>query len=1612
MRFEQEGISLWYGTPDAPSPGAGEAVQTAREVTITVGVQPIDTSNKIEVLYRTNQGPTKSVAAKWLRNDFSRGAQYFSVHLPPFLVGDVVEYTVICRFAGRQVPSPEQAKHFASSFYVTGAEVKSTPGLAPEETSVIGTGGSGVTLAQFGAGLRAGPGAARADVEATQALLDASLARGQEPASFLASILLEPGLAQHLDPSEQTSNGAPGAFFTGLPAQLGFDASTPAWAHGMVSSPAGPVLATSSGLPAQLRLIQPLGLVTLRRVGDAEPLLGFALAPSPLEASSAIGRSFQIARGSAWFAAHLLASLAPASAFAGLRVSGGRIDVNTNVTASWSELEVPANATVTVLLEVEVPAAPVGSGSIGADLRAALVQPPPSLTITYKPTSSSLTVGGSARLDVYGVSAQLSPGLTAPTYDPANHDLLLPLSSDINSFSPQTVASRFAMPAGNAPILGVSWAIPVAITSFQNLAQAVGPGSLQLELGPGLSLQLAPLGIGVALRQTSLSARPDLLELLSVPAMPLRQRVPLWDERVSPTSPPRASDLELVTGSGDTLLLSVTPDREEVVSQGKVSASIDRPIFADGSRMDTLFPTATWGLLLTSAGTSFFAVGALGAGQTGPLHSLALENAIFLVDGPASLVAVGRLASGRMQSGDLTHDLHLLGITPILPDPYASNVDRPVRGPQGSLGTLTAIVTWQAPPSTSLSFTRSSSTASAGEFASAGRGFALLDVSTNADLLGLRFGLQDTQIVGEALAATGSSLTVFTVPGISWEPVEVDDPSVVIGPPPNDGYSNTIQVQTVQLVPTEPAPVLAAFVAGVQAGLPADMQFMLPFGLVASASMPPNVVTANSAVFELLQPQFTGGLQGGRQLRLCPLFPDLPTAGFPGSLTAYSQVASDVLGNAVWLYVEGDFGPGGKDGIVPVRRLDLSGYGTSMVSRWTNLADEVGVTQARFDVLVGRVSYEVIQVTTAIFPFGVKVVRTITLARQAGGRVLRSDSAWQPISDGNFDIPSGITAHRGPVFRLTNVHNIKDSQQLVQPEAGVVLETVSFDADVLIAPELAVTDGGVPRAGATAVPARGLTGYLQQQPLGQYLTLDQLGALMAAVPPPGGPLSCTVGLGGPSVNGPLVRVTGISVTAAGPQPQQAPELVVALLGTPRLPQDGTWSIGRIPPGSTSPQALDPATPVPLIRPNGDPTWHLADPADIDRLDTTPLGTRYGLVQGTGTQRAFFARPRTPLGSSQISLPEPPHLADVASLLNATGLFPDLGKTLPFDQPPQITGQGDALIVPQHQWSLAGIAPKTVAELSPVQVLLAYEDENGTPANATFAIQPQGSPSWTIDVGTVSLLLVVPPYGSPNDPLLRITGSLHADASSAPALRGLTVHYGGALSLVEQVFSRLDELASFLPGGGDHLDVAFSDGVLTVRDSLAIPNLPLGFGQITDVALDLGLTVSLSPPSIDFVAGIGSTDRPFHWLVSPLSGTGAVEVGVKDGSANLLVQAGLGLGLGIDLGIAAGSASVVIAFQVDSRNVPLGLEELLIGTAMVDVLDGAATVALTLSAGLGISVHFSLTQVPDVPVKLPLPDRIDIFGDVAVAIHISVCWVADVDFDGSWHFAQTLTNPLS
>ncbi|MGH8604144.1 MAG: peptidoglycan-binding domain-containing protein, partial [Gammaproteobacteria bacterium] len=116
-------------------------------------------SNRVELLYRINQGQTETVPAKWVQNDSSGKAQYFRARLPAFRAGDVVEYVPVCRCAGRQVPAANDIQAFTSSFRVAeaGADLirtRATRATSSSARSARTRGSSGKAAISDGATLR------------------------------------------------------------------------------------------------------------------------------------------------------------------------------------------------------------------------------------------------------------------------------------------------------------------------------------------------------------------------------------------------------------------------------------------------------------------------------------------------------------------------------------------------------------------------------------------------------------------------------------------------------------------------------------------------------------------------------------------------------------------------------------------------------------------------------------------------------------------------------------------------------------------------------------------------------------------------------------------------------------------------------------------------------------------------------------------------------------------------------------------------------------------------------------------------------------------------------------------------------------------------------------------------------------------------------------------------------------------------------------------------------------------------------------------------------------------------------------------------------------------
>lgn len=1470
-------------------------------------------------------------------------------------------------------------------------------------------------IAELTGALRPANGSTEADLEHGRALLAQGLHSGQTADQFRggASLGVNPAADKHAQRFLHLSRKKPEipkrVFARTVPSAINLHRSTPEWARGIaVADSTGPFL-TPLGNPIWIDAFDFIQNTSLTR--DSATLVGLF----PVDSTLSTSRNIVLGAGSVWLSCGLLDPSSPNDSYTGFRIKSGTLMLSEDaspVGTGTLDISLLATATFTAVLDPPPPLPSGGPAEPGTDAAAAVIVLPATVTIEFDPTGARLTALGDSQATAYGQTVMLRWTGAAPFFENTTNELVTPLNFSPNRFEVSAAASRLLTLSGAGTIQAASWALPIAITVPGNLGAAAGAGALMLAVGEGLAEKWAGLPEPAPLNETLLHLVPGQIAILANgPGIRISETFSAWDKSTIDFAPSRPF------GS---FSLS-QPGLEWVEVNGAAIAHLDRPVRADGSRFPLKIPQGTLVLSHAAQGFGIFIGIALNTQPPGAVP-IALENGLLLVDRPVAMSVFGDLDPlnlNAVRAGQAGLEFAAYGVFPTLPDPYASSLA--AKGfsfpAESNGGIVISKVNWKTPEAPEMVLTLCLPDSGAnirGE-----RSILLLDLSSNADLFGVQFSLFQSSSLGidrMALMLPGSEVIVFTTPQVSWEPMK-SEPTAAGLRADNDGGPTEFLVETVNLVRVEPAAALRFLESEVGAGANFRARFTLPFGLVARVQA--GQYPQSGGTFRLTQPAFQN-YSGGLQLTLGAPHPELEDASLPGTCEALEPYGIAVLSADVAKtfndeFLTGTFVTAAKEqpppARVPVKRIDFSGYGESLFSDWRDSKIEDGIIKAQFDVLVGRTAFEVVKVLSNLVPWAGRAVRTITIERQGAGWILRTDSGWQPASDGVFDFPRSSKAdyaghvHTGAVLGVVNIRNIREVAGGLIRAGGIDYQEVIFDADVLIDNAFHVTNGGHMDAGRQLVPSKDVGGYLQLTP-GDGPLRARLADLLKKTGPVGGPVACIGNVGGPA--GPQLTAVSmdVSINKTGPDA----ELVAALRGSLTLPKDGAWTIAKKV-GSDVPAALDPKFHLPLVQ-NAvlEPgKWHFVDPADIAQIGSPNIA--YGLVQSTGTQKMFFARPSVDQAApAAFHLPQPPHLADIGALLNATGLFPDLGAALPFTTTSPLGVSGGDLSFNPPSFALTGQTPKTLVDFGAVKVMMDYSDggkinaathdrEARIPTSVEVHITPGADPSWSISLEPVSLILVTP-FGDQNDPILRVVGGAKADSKTAPTLTSLDVQYGGALGFVQTVFSKLAEIASSLPGAPfAKLAVSFSQGKLTIKDVFALPKLPLGFGYVTDVALILGAAIELSPQSLDFTAGIGSEQKPFHWLVNPLSGTGVVQVGVRNGDLTILIEAGLGVGLAIDLAIASGSASVVIALQVNNEVSPFQIKAILTGQASVDVLDGLASASITLSAMLGIT-----------PNKLPIPDTITLYAGVMVGIHLSVCWLVSVDFDGAWGFSETFHKP--
>ncbi|TDH27350.1 hypothetical protein EXU57_07120 [Segetibacter sp. 3557_3] len=650
--------------------------------------------------------------------------------------------------------------------------------------------------------------------------------------------------------------------------------------------------------------------------------------------------------------------------------------------------------------------------------------------------------------------------------------------------------------------------------------------------------------------------------------------------------------------------------------------------------------------------------------------------------------------------------------------------------------------------------------------------FALLDVSTNADLMGISlsyasddFAYNRTHAVKEEITgspisisgldvqATSRLVQVYALPQISWEPViniTTEITNMAEDPHPgllyfmNDGVPAQIANNGNEPVSLAPIPLTGKLSEWYDKknNFLAWSYFTLPSGMMALA-MYYKQAGQPSPKFELVKQQFQGELNTGLQIKTEGLDDPInrnkifrgSAHQLPNAYNLFSPAtgARSILSGSVTEIFNDEFGTlTGFDlnKYVPLERYDFSGYGANVFSHWVNQNAALAQTsQAMFDVWKGRTAHEVIQVKSVLYPWGIRVVRTITIYRGSNAFEWRVDSGWKAESDGIYDFRTPIKDHAsdsaalkaakiqerartyvfhpGMVEGVYNVRNIKEDNTLApfttswtkttgvyiddlgHPKeiAGstvldVKLVPVYFDADVKIDDIIQGAQGG-------KVLSQRMLGYLQLRPRGVFIDQEDFANLLTVMEGLGGPVDCIVNI---NQSKQQMRVTRVEVNPSKDAANKR-VFVTAAKGTPILPKDGSWSVVQHNSTTKEVTPLSKNDVIPLVR-AGAREFLAAPPADPTKLPynqnktTNPVNIaeatelfkglearakQFGFLQSTGENKVLF---RNPLFQRGVDLLKGsvPDLADAYRLMNSKGIFPKLENLPKMDQIGELANQ--------------------------------------------------------------------------------------------------------------------------------------------------------------------------------------------------------------------------------------------------------------------------------------------------------------------------------------------------
>lgn len=577
------------------------------------------------------------------------------------------------------------------------------------------------------------------------------------------------------------------------------------------------------------------------------------------------------------------------------------------------------------------------------------------------------------------------------------------------------------------------------------------------------------------------------------------------------------------------------------------------------------------------------------------------------------------------------------------------------------------------------------------------------------------------QISGLDVITAGMNAQAFTVPAVAWEPVfnltppapivagavdadgvllpnpRPNDPPVGFNYYQNDGIATRVGNLSKKHVPLSPIPISKFLVETYKSKDDGKTFaiFNLPFGMLAFTILDNKSQQDKKPLIDNPKPIFENYINGGLQLELTAGTSFAPDdegdmfEGFTIQLVNINDASGNFTGGSTLAgtptqifnneFFSNNSNLPARPG-VPIEGIGLSGYGASMFSEWQNKEALFAQTsQAQFNVVTGRTNHEVVQVKSMLYPWGIRVVRTITLFRLANGYVARIDSGWKAESDGKYDfsynkpivvnkvvtgktpIPNPFEFHPGIVRGLFNVRNIRELPKIFTAAPDALMYAATFDADVQLEN---VTEGGQ----MDRVTSKGILSYVQVAPAGKPINKEQFAKLLKSENNTiGGPVNCILKIAGTKQRMKINRFDVSSSVDAG----NNPIFVSSARGSVIMPKDGSWTMVQHNRGTGDVSPLPEQLSVPLVRIG---KWvkdkvvsdadtlnllRIANPADL--LKPANADTiNFGFLQNMGTQKVLFMTPGFKKGVESLLSKTPPLLADSFRLLNSKGIFPNIG----------------------------------------------------------------------------------------------------------------------------------------------------------------------------------------------------------------------------------------------------------------------------------------------------------------------------------------------------------------